>query len=149
MLMGAQRNPKVIRLQRLLGFSRKETVGALELLWLFVMEQAPRGDVGKWSDDDISAACDCEASPKAWIEALVTIELLDRCEEHRLVVHDWAEHATEFLQKRHRRALKAGGSYFVRQRRQPLAALGRNSQEKPSHAKPSQALPGPVSVQRL
>lgn len=103
MKMGAHRSPKVAQLERALGCGRSRTVGTLELFWLFTMEQAPAGDVGKWSDDDIEAACDWDGDPGALIAALVESRWVDECERFRLVVHDWPEHAPEFLKKRAKR----------------------------------------------
>ena len=57
MKMGTTRSPKFRRLSRMTGMSVRETVGTLELLWLFTMEQAPAGDIGKWPDDEIEEAC--------------------------------------------------------------------------------------------
>ncbi len=97
MLLAAHGNPKLQRLQTGTKMSRRETVGTLELLWCFTTQQAPRGDIGKWSDNDIEAACDWKGKPGALISALCDAVWLDRCAVHRLLVHDWAEHAMDFI----------------------------------------------------
>lgn len=117
--MGAQRSPKVARLQRLTGMRKVETVGTLELLWLFTMEQTPRGDIGKWDDGDIEDACGWAGEAGELVAALCDAKWLDACPEHRLVVHDWAEHAPAFLKKRDTRS----SAYFV-SRCQPLSDNG-------------------------
>lgn len=103
MKMDAPRSPKVSDLRRLTGMNRVETVGTLELLWLFTMDQAPAGDIGKWADDDIEDACCWEGNPGELVAALVSARWLDRCRDHRMMVHDWAEHAPTFLKKRVKR----------------------------------------------
>ena len=45
---------KFKRLQRSLGESLRSTVGILELLWIATQKNAPAGDIGKFSDEEIS-----------------------------------------------------------------------------------------------
>lgn len=100
MKLTATRSPKFRRLMQATGMSRVEAVGTLELLWLFTMEQAPSGDVGRWEDMDLEAELEWRGEPGDLIQALVDARWLDRCSQHRLVIHDWADHLPEFLQKR-------------------------------------------------
>lgn len=79
------------------------TVGHLELLWHFTAKQAPAGDVGRWADDEIAEACDWDGDPAAFVDALVAARWLDPCPTHRLIVHDWHEHADDALRKAMRR----------------------------------------------
>lgn len=90
--------------------SVRETAGTLELLWCFTMEHAPSGDIGKWPDQDIEEACDWHGEPGALVKALVSCGWLDACDEHRLLVHDWADHIPEFLRLR----IKRGGLVLAR-----------------------------------
>lgn len=103
MKLGTTRNPKFPRLARRTGLSTRETAGTLELLWLFAMEQAPAGDVGKWSDTDIEEICGWDGEPGALISALVECGWLDECAKHRLLIHDWADHVPEFIRLRIKR----------------------------------------------
>lgn len=152
MKMAAQRSPKIARLQQLSGMSYRETIATVELLWLFTMEQTPQGDLGKWTDADIETACDWNDEPGFLVACLIEAVLLDPCTAHRLVVHDWADHAPEFLQKREGRAQKRGEVYFVRpcppsgDQRPPASDVvgqrpnreGKGRVGKPRVAKPSQ-----------
>ena len=145
MKMSAHRSPKVAGLMRRSGLRTREAVGTLELLWLFAMEQAPRGNVGKWSDEDIEAACDWDGDPGGLVAALVASGWLDRCADERLTVHDWIDHAPRFLKERWRRdsdsmplpvtlpAASDAPCHDVAQRG--------DSNAMPSHAKPSHAKP--------
>lgn len=104
MKFGTLRNPKFLRLARRLGCGKAAAAGHLEALWHFATEQAPAGDVGRWLDDDIAEGCFWEGEPAEFVGALIDAGWLDRCAQHRLVVHDWADHASEMLRKRNARA---------------------------------------------
>lgn len=113
MKRGTIDHPKMRRLVRELGrvvASRSElgfvtiggqvplclAVGILECLWHFAARHAPQGDIGRWSDADIADAVGWPASEAAGLVAgLVDSGWVDRHEHHRLVVHDWAEHADD------------------------------------------------------
>ena len=106
MKMAVPRSPKFRRLERLTGCKKVELIGTLELLWLFTMEHAPAGDVGKWPDADIEFECGWDGEPGALIAALIDAGWLDRCLDHGLIVHDWSDHLPEFLRLRvHRGSL--------------------------------------------
>jgi hypothetical protein len=101
----AYRHPKIKALRRKLNISRPDAIGRLNLLWDFTADFAPAGDVGRFCDEDIAEACDWpEERAGELIEALVDTGLLDRCETHRLVVHDWADHAEDHVHMRLARA---------------------------------------------
>lgn len=93
MLRQAQSSPKLKRLKRRLRIPQYAAVGILESLWHMTATQAPRGDIGKWSDEDIAANLEWEGDETALIEALAGCGWLDEHPEHRLVVHDWHVHA--------------------------------------------------------
>ena len=97
---------KFRRLQRRLGSSKSVTVGTLELLWIATQRNAPRGDIGRHSDEEIAIECDWDGDPGFLVCALVETGWLDRHDEHRLVVHDWADHAPRYV---HGVAARKGG----------------------------------------
>lgn len=100
---------KFKRLQRRLKATKKEVVGALELLWLAVAKNCPRGDIGKFSNEEIAIEMDWEADHDRLVAALVETGWLDEHDECRLVVHDWAEHAPHHVAG----SLKRHGKEFV------------------------------------
>src|SRR5262245_37189711 len=79
------------------------------MLWHLTARYTPRGDVGKWSDDEIAMALDWEGDPAALIYAFIQSGLLENHPEHRLVVHDWADHAENTVRK----CIKRKGLSFV------------------------------------
>lgn len=72
-------------------------VGILERLWNATTRDAPQGDIGRLDDDMIAESVGWHGSPDDLIEILVESKWLDRCEVHRLVIHDWPDHAPDFI----------------------------------------------------
>lgn len=90
---------KFKKLRLLLELREYAIVGLLECLWHLTARETPRGDIGRISDEDIALALDWDRDPAELIEALVSAGWLDRHAEHRLVVHDWHEHADDAVKK--------------------------------------------------
>lgn len=80
---------------------RAETiaVGILEKLWHTTIVNAQRGDIGKLDDDSIAEAIGWDGESAEIVSILVECGWLDVCETHRLVVHDWAEHAPRHVKQ--------------------------------------------------
>jgi hypothetical protein len=92
---GTPDHPKVVRFAKVLGARRHVAVGLLEMLWHLTARYTPAGDVGKWSDDEIATALDWDQDPARLIGAFVVCGLLEPHPMHRLIVHDWPEHADD------------------------------------------------------
>lgn len=99
MKRGTPDHPKVKALALKLNLRRYHVVGILESLWHFAANYAKRGDIGKWTDGEIAAALDWDGDAGELIAALTECRLLDRCKKHRLVIHDWAEHADQTVHR--------------------------------------------------
>ena len=104
MKRGTQRHPKFSYLRELLKTSVPATVGLLELTWHFTQEYAPQGNVGRFDDARIEAAACWSGKRGRLVEALTLSGWLDADPEHRLLVHDWADHADGAVKKRLERA---------------------------------------------
>jgi hypothetical protein len=100
MKRGTPEHPKVYDLMEILSRRRPEVLGYLELLWQFTSKYTPRGDVGRFSDARIEAACDWRGRKGALIDGLVRSRWIDRDSTHRLVIHDWEAHADETVKRR-------------------------------------------------
>lgn len=74
-------------------------VGIMEMLWHFAGQNTPEGDIGRVTDAEIAAAVAWEKRPDILIEALVSSKWIDRHAEHRLIIHDWPEHADQAVRK--------------------------------------------------
>lgn len=100
---GTPDHPKVAHLAALLNIEIFSAVGILEMLWHFTAKFAPCGDIGKHSDAAIAEAVHWRVrSGSAGVatgvrlrSALVEAGFLDTCLCHRLVVHDWPDHADQ------------------------------------------------------
>lgn len=88
---------KFKRLSRRLGESVRGTVGLLELLWIGTAKNCPEGDIGRFTNEEIAIMCDWDGDPDAMVGALTETGWLDACATHRLVVHDWREHAPDYI----------------------------------------------------
>lgn len=96
MKRGTPDHPKTGDLAAALKIQRCTAVGILECLWHFTSRYAPQGNIGKHSDNAIAAACYWPDDRAAeLVRALVKTRWFDEHQEHRLVVHDWSEHADD------------------------------------------------------
>jgi hypothetical protein len=93
-------HPKTLALMAALNVPKYAACGLLELLWhQFTVKYAPQGDVGRWADAQIAAGVSWDGEPGVLISALVKAGWLDEHPKHRLVVHDWPDHAEDAVHK--------------------------------------------------
>ena len=100
MKRGTHRHAKMYELSRVLKREIPACMGYLELLWQATGDYSPQGNIGKFPDDWIEASCMWKGKRGALIAALVASRWLDTDEQHRLVVHDWSEHAEDFVRRK-------------------------------------------------
>lgn len=87
---------KLCVLTNRLKVPRYVSVGILESLWHMAAAEAPRGDIGRLTDEQIAVGIGYEPDGvAALLAALVGTRWLDANDEHRLVIHDWAHHAED------------------------------------------------------
>jgi len=86
---------KLKRLCHRLDIPQWQAVGLLEMTWHLTAREAPRGDIGKLSDEDIALALDYRGDSSAMVKALISSGWLDQDQKHRLLVHDWPDHADD------------------------------------------------------
>lgn len=86
---------KMKKLCRSLGIKLYAAVGLMECLWHLTAREAPQGNIGKLSNEDIALSLGWEECPDKLVVALVECRWLDESDEHRLIVHDWHEHADD------------------------------------------------------
>lgn len=99
MKRAAFQHTKVRRLMRVLNLPLFSAVGILECLWNLTSREAPQGNIGKLSDDDIADAVGWEKKPSDLIESLVLCGWIERSSCHRLIIHDWQDHADDTTKK--------------------------------------------------
>lgn len=98
-LRAVPEHPKFARLKKELGLSKYQAIGLLEALWHFTGKFALRGNIGKFTDAEIEAWIEWSGLEGAAVKALTVSGWLDASHEHRLVVHDWNEHADSTTKK--------------------------------------------------
>jgi len=86
-------HPKFANLKAVLSQPKGATLGWLEAVWHFTGRFTPQGNIGKYSDEAIEAWVEWNGEPGSLIESLVRTGWLDRDETHRMLVHDWSQHA--------------------------------------------------------
>lgn len=126
-------HPKFADLKAILKQPKGAVIGWLETMWHFTGQFTPQGNIGKYTDSQIEAWVEWDGEPGALIAAMVKARWIDRDTTHRLLVHDWAQHAD----KATKNALKRAGLDFCT----PTVRTEISEEEKSVH--PSR-LPEPV-----
>lgn len=100
MKRGGTKHIKMKRLARQLDIPLAHAVGLVELLLHVTDQYAPRGDVGRFTDEEIAIELDWAGDPAALVGELCAAGWLDPHPAHRLVVHDWPDHCPDYTKKR-------------------------------------------------
>ncbi len=107
-LSGALKHPKTRQLARLMKIELPYALGILEALWHVTAAQAPCGDIGRqMGNEEIAEEIHFRGNADVLIKSLVESGLLDLCDECRLYVHDWHEHAPQFVRRKVERLNKS------------------------------------------
>jgi hypothetical protein len=135
MKRGTPDHPKTLALMQALSIPRPMAVGLLELLWHFTSRYAPQGDIGRWTDDNIAQGLSWDGNSSELLAGFVKSGWIDTHEKHRLVIHDWHDHADEATKK----SLARNKLSFVTlsRRRRDVVATSRDKSRPPE---PSQSL---------
>lgn len=86
-------HPKFADLKARLSRPKCVVLGCLEAIWHFTGRFTPQGNIGKYTDQAIEAWVEWDGKPGELISALIDSGWIDRDKEHRLLVHDWSQHA--------------------------------------------------------
>jgi hypothetical protein len=86
-------HPKFADLKARLECGRGVALGYLEAMWHFCGRFTPQGNIGKYSDAQIESWIEWSGTSGDLIQAMVETHWLDPDAVHRLIVHDWHEHA--------------------------------------------------------
>lgn len=96
----AWNHPKFKLLSMDLHLSLCYVRGVMESLWMATAINWPRGDIGRWTDEEIAVSIDYPGDPGELVAALIKRRLLDEVGDGRLFVHDWHEHADSHVHAR-------------------------------------------------
>lgn len=131
-------HPKFMKLQRRLSLDRWQAIGLLEAIWNMTAKNAPRGNIGKFSNEEIAAVIDWKQDEHEMIDALVQAGWIDECKQHRLVIHDWPDHCPYYVKGN---VTKMGGFVEAKAPQQSLFADAKPEPKKQSSPKPQ---PDPI-----
>lgn len=122
-------------------------VGILESLWIFAADNAPDGDLRRFSEEEICLAIEYTEDPKELIKSLVDLHWLDRVTEKKdtrlrssmtdkspsvtakspppphksdLIVHDWFDHCPEYVKRKSQRLVDTRDRHSVTDKSPPL-----------------------------
>lgn len=136
MKAGTVEHVKFKRLKRALKLTDWECVGILESIWNFTAHSHMDGAIGNSSNLDIALAIEWLGNEDELIDSLVLTGWLDKCEKHRLVVHDWENHCPNYvkgcLAKHNKHFAKHYARQGAKQRTKHGAKHGANSTVLPS-----------------
>ena len=97
MKKGGPSHPKILAVSRLLKIHRLHALGLLEQMFHWAYEYCPGGNIGKWSNDVIALGIYWDGDPDELIATFVSLGWLDECKNNRLMIHDWVEHAPNWI----------------------------------------------------
>lgn len=109
MKLDALDHPKTHDFASRLGISRPTAIGHLELLWAWTGRYAEQGNIGKLHDGSIARGADWMGPPEEFILALQEAGFVDADQTHRLLIHNWEEHAPRWVKSK----LKTLGMAFL------------------------------------
>lgn len=139
-------HPKFADLKQRLGRSKGATLGYLECVWHFTGRFTPQGNIGKYADAAIEAWVEWDGEPGALIEGLIEAKWLDRDSEHRVLVHDWENHADKATKQSLKRLKLEFCVPTVCTVREKLAEIRTTVHTPGAHNDVLSALPVPVPV---
>jgi hypothetical protein len=93
----AVNHTKIKRLCRRMQIPQWQAVGLLESIWILTEFQAPAGDIGRLSNEDIAVGIEYGGDEDKMIADLVATGWLDSHLEHRLLIHDWPDHCADAI----------------------------------------------------
>lgn len=152
MKRGTTDHPKMETLALLLGIPEAFAVGIMAKLWEWAAKYTPAGDVGKYANEVVAKKAGWNDDAAKLISALIHSRWLDEDEDHRLIIHDWAEHCEDSVHAQ----LARQGLYFATGERPKLKKLSQEerhvaeekyavgyagSQRRPNSASGSQRQP--------
>lgn len=116
MKAGTESKLKFMGLKRQLRLPFWQVVGVLEAIWHTTLRNAPDGDIGRLSNEEIAAAIEWDGDADELVAALVKSRWLDTDADFRLIVHDWSEHCPNYLKGGYQNGHKKFADVAARER---------------------------------
>lgn len=100
----ALKHPKMLDLAARLDITLAQAIGHVTMLIDWVIDYATQGDIGKWPNGSIARGAGWDTSqdtsPDEFVASLIASGWLDKHETHRIIVHDWPDHAERFVKSK-------------------------------------------------
>jgi hypothetical protein len=94
------RHPKTKRLARMLDVSVPTAIGHLLLFWLWALDYAQDGALGKFTAFDLADAACFDGDAQVLVQARLEANFIDSDEQNALYIHDWYDYAGRLIDKR-------------------------------------------------
>lgn len=156
MKIGTIEKLKFKSLKRRLRLPLWQAVGLLETLWKIACRNAPAGDIGRLSNDEIAAALEWDGSADELVSNLVETQWLDEDPTHRLLIHDWANECESWLRGNFERNHKQFAKPTTLEATEPSTSLHESTKQAieqttskppiPSHPIPFPPSPPPITT---
>lgn len=154
MKIGTTQTLKFKKLQRRLSLPLWQATGLLESLWKMAYRNAPAGDIGRLSNEDIATAIEWESDADELVAALVETGWLDADPVHRLLIHDWEKECESWLRgnfEKHgkqfaQRTLPNGLATTNDVAQQPTKHPALQDSTRLLHSLPSLTIPSPAAA---
>ena len=148
MKAGSKDHIKIKRLKRALGISVCHAVGIIETLIQVAIQSADDGGIGRYSNEDLAIEIDWPGDADKLVAALLECGWVDPDDELRLVIHDWVEHAPDFIKERLRkRALREKPSGKSAENPDSDGTNGEISGQDPTNGQKDGTNPGQIDRQ--
>lgn len=149
MIFGTTQKLKFQKLKHRLRLKFYEVVGLLEAVWLTTYANAPDGDIGRLTNEEIAAALEWSGNADELVQALIDARWLDEAPmPYRLLIHEWATYCSAS----HKGNYAKYGKQFAEQklrrevpRERQSEAPSEHPRECPKECPPNLTKPNPTS----
>ena len=115
--------------------------GLLDTLWSVTGDNAPFGDIGSFSNQEIARSLEWDGDPDDLVAALLETRWLDGDSVCRLVVHDWSDHCEDRIKMR----VARGSGVTFKELTEAHFKAGREARHKPATASATEPRPEPTT----
>lgn len=126
MKRGAIDHPKMRRLAKAMGKPTYAALGLMEAIIHWSAKYAPCGNVGKYADIEIEEAIGWDDAEGTMVPILIDAGFLEFHPDHRVVIHDWFDHADDSVHM----ALARAGEVFWCGRVPKMTRLSKHERER-------------------
>ena len=122
---------KLLALRDALGLRTPAAIGHMCLLWLWALDNAPDGDLARFTPEEIAEVCQYTGRPQEkLLQTLITVGFVDK----DLRLHNWYEHVGRLTDARELQRIQARDRQRKRREKLRQAKEADAASERDSHA---------------